>query len=259
MGETGKNINSANEKEVKDFLSQIAQHLILNTSYSDNLGLYHGKMGIILFFCYYSKYIDNTLYDDFAGELLDEIYDDISRKTLINFEDGLCGIGWCIEYLIQHDFLSGDADKILSHLDARIMELNPKRIKDISFRTGLGGILYYSLVRINSSRKKKTNMPFDNSYVSDLYNAAKEVTQIGGDLGFKFLLDNLLYGDCEEGMNIFSSPIYSLICGNTQNSIRKKVSLGLENGYAGAGLKRVLPNLLLINNKCLALSNSNIT
>ena len=38
------------KEEDKILLQQIANHLIVNSSFLDDLGLYHGKMGLVLFF-----------------------------------------------------------------------------------------------------------------------------------------------------------------------------------------------------------------
>ena len=60
-----------------DLLSRIAGHLIINTSFIKDLGLYNGKMGIILFFAHYAQYTQKDIYHDFAGKLLEEIYAEI--------------------------------------------------------------------------------------------------------------------------------------------------------------------------------------
>ncbi|MDR2773648.1 MAG: hypothetical protein LBC19_02690 [Tannerella sp.] len=40
----------------KEILPRIANHLMINASFLSDLGLYHGKMGIVLFFAHYSRY-----------------------------------------------------------------------------------------------------------------------------------------------------------------------------------------------------------
>ena len=62
-----------------ELLKRIANHLIINSSFLDNLGLFHGKMGIVIFFYHYSRYTHNPLYEEFAGELLDEIFEEIHK------------------------------------------------------------------------------------------------------------------------------------------------------------------------------------
>lgn len=95
------------------YLSRIARHLIINSSYTDNLGLYNGKMGILIFFAHFARYTQKKIYDDFAGKLLDEVYSEIHTETPINFTNGLCGIGWSMEYLLQNNFLDGNSNEVL--------------------------------------------------------------------------------------------------------------------------------------------------
>ncbi|MDR0575421.1 MAG: hypothetical protein LBG96_15625 [Tannerella sp.] len=80
--------------EEKELLARIANHLIINASFLSDLGLYHGKMGMVLFFYELGRYTGKNIYDKSAGELFDEIYNEIHNGTPLNFQDGLCGIGW---------------------------------------------------------------------------------------------------------------------------------------------------------------------
>ena len=195
-------------------LTRIANHLIMNASFLTDLGLYHGKMGIVLFFAHYGRYTGEILYDDFAGELLDEIYSEIHTDMPINFESGLCGIGWGIEYLLENGFMEGDSNEILSEIDAKIMERDLRRIKDLSFRTGLEGISCYIQKRIDSTFRKKDTMPFDDIYLSDWHTVA-------GKLNEKFEISSLLE-TIPDGDDLLTWK------------------LGLDCGCAGWGLKKIL-------------------
>ena len=77
-------------------------------------------MGIVIFFYHYNRYTDNKIFEDFAGELLDEIFEEINSNTPINFADGLTGIGWGIEYLLQNKFVNADSDEVLTEIDDTI-------------------------------------------------------------------------------------------------------------------------------------------
>ena len=61
------------KKEDDILLERIANHLIIQTSAMDDIGLYYGKIGIVLFFAHYSRYTGCSVYEDFADELLDTI------------------------------------------------------------------------------------------------------------------------------------------------------------------------------------------
>jgi hypothetical protein len=149
-------------------LLHIARHLIVNTSFISDIGLYHGKMGIVLFFAHYSCYSQKSVYNDFASKLLNEVYAEISTETPVNFKNGLCGIGWAIEYLFQNGFLEGDTNEILTDIDKKIMEYNPLRMQDLSFEMGVGGMLYYILIRLTSP-KRGNIIPFDKKYMAYWY------------------------------------------------------------------------------------------
>jgi hypothetical protein len=117
-------------------LKRIADHQMLHGSFRRDLGVLNGKMGIVLFFFHYARYTGRVLYEDFAGEMLEEVIQELHSDLPIRFSDGLCGIGWGVEYLIQNAFIAGDSDEILEDLDQKIMEWDPRRATDLSFESG---------------------------------------------------------------------------------------------------------------------------
>ena len=130
---------------------KIINTLLLNASFINNLGLMHGKMGISILFYHLSRKYKNKIYGDYAGELIDEIYEEITGETPVDFENGLAGIGWGIEYLVQNDFIEADTDEVLEEFDKKIyialLENHLKMEKDLE---GLLGYFAYF-----SARKKK--------------------------------------------------------------------------------------------------------
>ncbi|MCD7977613.1 MAG: hypothetical protein LUG51_10820 [Tannerellaceae bacterium] len=209
-------------KEIKsithtdEILKRIANRLILETCTFPELSLYHGKMGILLFFVHYARYTDNPIYEDFAGKLLDEIFEEINDGLPINFEFGLCGIGWGIEYLLQNGFMEEDSDEILHELDLKIMERDLRYIQDKSIQTGLEGISYYIHKRIHSPGRLARNTLLNRQYLDEWKNIQK---------------DTHIPDDQELLLNIYGN-------GTAGNLIEWK--LGLENGCAGYGLKLLL-------------------
>ena len=195
-------------------LERIVRHLTIHSSYMSDIGLCHGKMGIVLFFVHYARFTGKQLYHEFAGELLNEIYEEIHTDLPVNFESGLCGIGWGIEYLLQNGFMEGDSDEILADIDAKVMERNLLRISDYSIKTGLEGISYYICKRINSPSRKSECLPFDETFLSDWHTVASSIS-IPED---KVILDTII-NTLPKGEDITSWKY------------------GLENGCAGVGLK----------------------
>ena len=149
-------------------LKRIANHQMLHGSFCSDLGIQNGKMGIVLFFYHYARYVKNTLYENFAGEMLDEVILDLHNDLSICFSNGLCGIGWGIEYLIRRGFIAGDSDEILEEIDSKVIEWDPRRITDFSFETGLEGVACYVSFR-SSSSSSFGRKPFDQVYLCLLY------------------------------------------------------------------------------------------
>jgi hypothetical protein len=130
---------------------RISNTLLLNASFIDNIGLLHGKMGISICFYHLALQTKNRIYEDYAGELIDEIYDEITIHTPSGFENGLTGIGWGIEYLVQKGFIEADTDEVLEEFDNRIFkELIYNTPNDIGLLNGLVGIGTYFLKRIKN-------------------------------------------------------------------------------------------------------------
>jgi hypothetical protein len=111
------------ENKVDSRLQRIANILLLNASFTDNIGLLNGKTGIAIFFYHYARYTGIKIFEDYAGELIDEIYEEINTNTPVNFADGLPGIGWGIEYLIKNGFVEADSDEALADIDSAIYRI----------------------------------------------------------------------------------------------------------------------------------------
>lgn len=70
-----------------------------------------------------------------------------NTHTPLDFKEGLCGIGWGIDYLIHHGLLEGDPDEILEDLDKLIFSCDIETCTDTSFETGSEGIKFYHSYR----------------------------------------------------------------------------------------------------------------
>lgn len=124
--------------------------LLLHSSFIDNLGLLNGKMGISIFFYHLARKTGNPIYEDYAGELIDEIYEDINLNTPLDFANGLAGIGWGIEYLVQNHFIEADADDVFGEIDKRLMPLIHSLPPSLGLCQGVIGLGAYLLKRIQN-------------------------------------------------------------------------------------------------------------
>lgn len=228
------------ENNTDEILKRIVPHILLNSSFVPDLGIFHGKMGIVLFFAHYGRYTGNSLYDDFAGKLLDEIYEDLPNDLPATLESGLCGIGWGIEYLVQNKFMEGDTDEILKDIDCRIMERDPRRIKDMSFRNGLGGIIFYVTARLNKKRNKG-NSPFDISYLTELQKALKGAEFVDND-NIPSSLVEIFQNRLSEDSSVYTIlTIPALLFSKTPQETEDiaVLPLGIYEGLSGMGLKQM--------------------
>lgn len=138
----------------------IINSLLLNASFIDNIGLMHGKMGISICFYHLARQTKNKIYEDYAGELIDEIYEEITANTSVDFENGLAGIGWGIEYLVQNGFIDADTDEVLEEFDNWIFkELIYNTPNDINLLNGIIGLGVYFLKRIQNPASNNEKIP----------------------------------------------------------------------------------------------------
>ena len=236
-----------------ELLQRIARYLMLHGSFTSNIGILNGKMGIAIFFYHYSIYSGKRIYADFAGEIIDEIYKEINVNTVLNFKDGLCGIAWGFGYLIQNGFVEANSDDVLEDLDSRIMEWDVRRITDYSLETGLVGISCYVISRMENREKK--NVYINQEYIFDLIEALKRKkekidTDLMDAMGYIFIRH------CERSEAIQNSPVIgrrneeTIRTFNPINRIIEKTrydsktifetsrALGIDkSGYAGIGLQ----------------------
>jgi lantibiotic modifying enzyme len=141
---------------------RITNALLLNASFIDNLGLMHGKTGIAIYFFHLARETKNSIYEDYAGELIDEIYEEINIHTPCDFENGLAGIGWGIEYLVQNGFIDADTDEVLEEFDKRIIhEITFHTPEDIGLLKGLAGYIAYF------SKRTKVGMSKNNDTITN--------------------------------------------------------------------------------------------
>ncbi|MDR1502654.1 MAG: hypothetical protein LBT43_09380 [Prevotella sp.] len=172
---------------------RIIHHIILRSGYLTSLGLLDGKMGIAVFFACLAKNTGISLYEDIAGELIDDIWEEDLSTLPLGLGSGLSGMGLGIEYLIQEGFVEGDSSEVCGDLDMKIMEKDPRRITDFSPENGIEGMLHYILAHIRGCMEKEQKIPFDEIYLNDLHYALNKLSK--DDLNNKLLELITLYND----------------------------------------------------------------
>lgn len=144
---------------IDDYLYRTAEILRKYGSFVLQAGLQNGKMGIAIFLYRYARYSNNSLYANYAGELLDEIVKNVHGDLPLNIESGLCGIGFGIEYLIKNKYVEAEAEEILEEFDSHIRNLFLK--KEINDLEVIHSIALYWIQR---GKEVEVNTSIDKYY-----------------------------------------------------------------------------------------------
>lgn len=145
---------------------KMLNHLILHANDVPNaIGLLDGKMGIALVLAHYARCSRKKNIEHAADFLVENVMNQLTTTVSIDFANGLSGIGWGIEYLIQNNYMKGCGADILQNIDERIMQFDVTRIKDWSLEKGLLGILHYVLYHLQGVNKSGSTV-FDDSYLT---------------------------------------------------------------------------------------------
>lgn len=151
-----------------EHLRKIADYLLLKSSYIQDIGLFHGKMGIVVALYMYANLYDDKILEDYAWDLFQQVYDGVHNDMPIGLEYGLTGIGYGTTLLQKYGYVDCDLNVTLGEVDTKIMERDPRRMTDFSVRTGAGGIQLYLALRQDTSGPILT---FDCQYLAELQSA----------------------------------------------------------------------------------------
>ena len=153
---------------------KMLNHLILHANDVPNaIGLLDGKMGIALVLAHYARCSRKKKIEHAADFLVENVMNQLTTTVSIDFANGLSGIGWGIEYLIQNNYMKGCGADILQDLDERIMQVDVTRIKDWSLEKGLLGILHYVLYHLQGANKSELRV-FDKPYLASWLSILKD-------------------------------------------------------------------------------------
>ena len=130
-------------------LKHIAETLMQENIDVSGSGLLYGKMGLVVFFFHYARYTGDNSFEDYAMVLMDSIREQIQQQHVINYADGLAGIGVAVEYLAQNNFVEVDTHEVLEDFDKKVTfeSVYGDRIHADLF-TGLSGLGRYFLFRV---------------------------------------------------------------------------------------------------------------
>lgn len=199
---------------------KMLNHLILHANDVPNaIGLLDGKMGIALVLAHYARCSRKKKIEHAADFLVENVMNQLTTTVSIDFANGLSGIGWGIEYLIQNNYMKGRGADILQNIDERIMQFDVTRFKDWSLEKGLLGILHYVLYHLQGANKSGSSV-FDDSYLDSWKSVLED--------------NELLYNQLQKGLHIevdFYKPNLRMFIKQQSRVDTKRLSL--KDGIAG--------------------------
>lgn len=140
--------------KIENIISKLS---LFENKYSDNYGLYYGKTGLTI--AYYLMYsvLGKKNYVEKARSLVDDLGDNINNAQELNFENGLSGIGWGIEWLVQNKFIDANTNDILEEFDDELYKTVVfAKSLDLSLSKGTIGKAMYFYKRL-TSRNQNTS------------------------------------------------------------------------------------------------------
>lgn len=145
----------------------LANYIALHSLDSNNVGLLTGRMGHIIALSHYSRYYSKPVFDTISDFLFSKVAYALSNLKTIDFGDGMAGICWAIEYLVQHGYMEGPAHDMCSCIENKILETNILKGSDFSLETGLLGLWEYVIARVQGNMMADLPLPFPREYLND--------------------------------------------------------------------------------------------
>jgi lantibiotic modifying enzyme len=118
-----------------------------------NIGLFNGKMGISIYLFHLAKETGDKEQQKLAEKLIDEVYREVSQnQPPPHFANGLAGIAWGMEYLVQNNFVNANTDEILSDVDDKIYSHIVAQKQDALRSNNIIGYIIYIIARLQGKK-----------------------------------------------------------------------------------------------------------
>lgn len=177
-----------------DTNERISNQLLLKSIELQNIGLYHGKMGLVLALYLYAHQAEQEHINDFAWDLLQEVYKGVNETLPVGLEYGLSGIGYGVSLLKKHGIFDCDLNDVLQGIDQKIMAYDPRRITDFSYRSGAWGVCSY--IRLRQEVEGQVSS-FDPQYLQELQQALATAPAFPNGVPHRTLWEDLQAPDWE--------------------------------------------------------------
>lgn len=203
--------------------------LIVDSIGMSDIGLFDGKMGIILSLITYSRSNKLRCVEEMADFLMEQVLDSMTNISPLSFSNGITGIGWGIEYLIQKGYMPGCGADICMEIDKKLMSQDIRRVDDFSLEHGIYGWLHYIVAHIQGANRCSRSV-FDRMYIMDLLTKLQEYSGSNETTDEFKALRNMLIEVLNGATDVYKFPLEEFVKTNIKFSLN---NLSLSKGLAG--------------------------
>lgn len=220
---------------------KMLHHLILHShDVPTALGLLDGMTGIMLVLVHYARERKMPVVEYVSDYLMEQITKNITKATSISFGNGMSGIGWGIEYLIQNGYMKGCGVELTREIDERIMGVDIRRMTNDTMENGFIGLFHYVMAHVQGATLQGYKA-FDSQYIDDWkYVLQRRCECYPQDKQWEVMSEML--AKTIDGQRIYSLDLLQFIKPMKRAPFDL---LGLHNGLAG------YIELQLHNNQCV--------
>lgn len=202
------------------FIETITNFINNNGQDVTQSGLYTGQTGLAIFYYNLFRFTREDEYEKKADELIEKVYDNLGSAILpLDFENGLTGIGWAFEYLVQHGFAEADTNEILGEIDDKLFHhIVHSGELPLNFSNGLLGHATYLIWRLRDNTNLEVSQILKLLLV-DVINKISflienEKLPINETSGFNLFWDLpallLVFAECLR-LNIYKQKIFRIL------------------------------------------------
>ncbi len=144
-------------------VNTITDLLVSRTTANEKIGLSNGETGKLIYFYKLAHYSKNVVHKEYADNMIGYVIDTVKSTKSIDFENGLAGVGWGIEYLIQNNYYTANEkiESILTSIDCQIFYSTTYRFIDkIGLLKGILGHGIYLLSRVTNPNSNDELLSF---------------------------------------------------------------------------------------------------
>ena len=203
--------------------------LIVDSIGMNDIGLFDGKMGIVISLITYSRSNKLKCVEEMADFLMAQLLESMTDISPFSFSNGLTGIGWGIEYLIQKGYMSGCGADICSEIDKKLMSCDIRRVDDFSLEHGIYGWLHYIVAHIQGANRCGKQV-FDRMYIMDLLTKLQDYSSKNETTDEFKALRNMLIEVLNGATDVYKFPLEEIVKTDMKFSLN---NLSLSKGLAG--------------------------